>query len=102
EELEAFSYSVSHDLKTPLRHILSFLELIRRKIDVGADAELGQYFQYVLDAAADMGLIIEDLLHFSRVSKQTLQKKPLDVKGLIEGVLWELATEQHNRQVAIE
>lgn len=102
EELEAFSYSVSHDLKTPLRHIRSFLELIRRKIEPQMDDELRHDIQYVMNAAGNMGGIIEELLGFSRVSKQALLKKPLDMEALAKGVFQELEPERQGREIILD
>ncbi len=102
EELEAFSYSVSHDLKTPLRHISSFVELIRRRLEPIADPELAQYMQYVLSATNNMGLIIEELLHFSKVSQQTLQKKPTNQATIVQDVLKDFDADISNREVVIQ
>ncbi|HMN90925.1 MAG TPA: ATP-binding protein [Saprospiraceae bacterium] len=101
EELEAFSYSVSHDLKTPLRHISSFVDLIRRRLEPIADPELAQYMQYVLSATNNMGLIIEELLHFSKVSQQTLKKKPTNQATIVQDILQDFDADISSRNVVI-
>lgn len=71
KDLEAFAAAVSHDLRAPIRHMTSFLELFVQTLDEGALSEEQQeYLQYVLDANKRMRLMIEDLLRYSRLDRE--------------------------------
>lgn len=99
EELEAFSYSVSHDLKAPLRHIKSFLTVIRRKVQPVMDDDLNRYMQFVETAAKSMKATIDDLLEFSKIGKQPLRKRNTDMTAIVEEVIRELEPEQTGREI---
>lgn len=71
-ELEAFSYSVSHDLRAPLRAITGFADAIREEYGDRLDATAHEYLQHVLDGAARMNRLVEDLLNYSRLSRLEL------------------------------
>ena len=80
EELEAFSYSVSHDLRAPLRHIDGFVGLLKKRTAAGLDEEGRRYLEVVSDAARRMGALIEDLLAFSRMSRQDCSGRPMPTR----------------------
>jgi len=86
-ELEAFSYSVSHDLRAPLRAIDGFSHLLQTDYA----AELGgtgkSYIAHIRDAAQRMGLLIDDLLNLSRVSRSELARRPVDLTALAREVV---------------
>ena len=73
-ELEAFSYSVSHDLRAPLRHIDGFAALLRDSPASSLDANGHRLLRTIIDAAARMGRLIDDLLAFSRVGRTPLER----------------------------
>jgi signal transduction histidine kinase len=84
-ELEAFSYSVSHDLRAPLRHVTGFIELLRKQLErAGAcEAKADHYMRMIADAARQMGQLIDDLLGFARMSRGELARKPVDMNDLV-------------------
>jgi PAS domain S-box-containing protein len=98
-ELEAFSYSVSHDLRTPLRHILGFSELLKRETGEGASAKAKRYMTVISESADRMSKLIDDLLEFSRTSRAELRRDQVDLGLLVQGTLEELAPDQGDRTV---
>jgi light-regulated signal transduction histidine kinase (bacteriophytochrome) len=89
-ELEAFSYSVSHDLRAPLRHIHGYVEMLRSATDGTLSAKAGRYLQTIGEASLEMGELIDDLLAFSRVGRSDLTMAPIDLADLIHDVIGSL------------
>lgn len=87
EELEAFSYSVSHDLRAPLRHISGFIDLFFKKNADVLDEKGRYYLNTIKDSALGMKTLIEDLLVFSRVGRTDLKKQTVDLNALVEEVI---------------
>lgn len=99
-ELEAFSYSVSHDLRAPLRHVIGFVELLQQSASEGLDARSRHYLQVISEAARKMGVLIDDLLAFSRVGRVEMRQSPVSLQRLVEEVVKELAPAAGGREVA--
>jgi signal transduction histidine kinase len=83
EELQAFSYSVSHDLRTPVRHMLGFLELARKALDGRLDERSARYLDVVEQAGTQMNTLIDALLDLSRATQQSLRPQTLDLNELM-------------------
>ncbi|MCX6240088.1 MAG: PAS domain S-box protein [Bacteroidia bacterium] len=102
KELEAFSYSVSHDLRAPLRHISGFIDLfLENKTAELTDEELG-YLKTVTNSANQMGELIDALLSFSRLNRAELQKKPIDTMQIIQHGLQIFQAEIKARAIEIK
>jgi len=89
-ELEAFAYSVSHDLRAPLRAIDGFSQALLEDYGETFDAEGQDYFTRIRNNISRMGLLIDDLLHLSRVSRSEMRYAQVDLSALAEEVLREL------------
>jgi PAS domain S-box-containing protein len=101
-ELEAFSYSVSHDLRAPLRSIAAFSQILLNEYAAPLDAEGRRIMAIVLRNVKQMGTLIEDLLAFSRVSRASLDHRPVDMARLARGVAEELGVASPGRVIAID
>lgn len=101
KELESFSYSISHDLRAPLRAINGFLHILVEDYTAQLPDEAQQYIQVVCRNAQQMSRLIDDLLSFSQFSRQQLQKQPVAQSEIVRQTFADLSGEQANRQVAI-
>jgi signal transduction histidine kinase len=99
KELEAFSYSVSHDLRAPLRHIDGFAGLLRRHAGPQLDEKGQRYLDTISSSAREMGRLIDDLLVFSRMGRAELLSTPVRMDKLLREVLDSLAQETADRTV---
>ncbi|HBO73757.1 MAG TPA: two-component sensor histidine kinase, partial [Marinilabiliales bacterium] len=98
KELEAFSYSVSHDLRAPLRAIDSFSRILIEEYGHKLDSEGIRLFQIVTDNAKKMGMLIDDLLAFSRLSRKEIILSKIDMYDMAKSVFQELAvTDAHGK-----
>jgi PAS domain S-box-containing protein len=102
KELEAFSYSVSHDLRAPLRAIDGFSRILMDDHSANLPPEAIRYLEKVRTNARHMGALIDDLLRFSRLSRQSIIKQKIQPAGLVRQVLDDdLRGDRENRQVEI-
>src|SRR5258708_30085464 len=101
KELEAFSYSVSHDLRAPLRAINGFSRILVSNYDSQLPPEAQRLLGIVQSSVQQMDRLIEDLLAFSRFSRQPLRKQAITTGDLVRQVLDGLSSELENRQIEI-
>jgi signal transduction histidine kinase/CHASE3 domain sensor protein len=85
-ELEAFSYSVSHDLRAPLRHITGFAEKLQRHLGENADEDTRHYSEVVVNSSRRMSALIEDLLTYSRLGRHAMRLRGVDMQSMVEEV----------------
>ncbi len=102
KDLEAFSYSVSHDLRGPLRAINGFSAILLEDHAAELSPDARQLLTTVIDTAKQMNALIEDLLRFSRLGTQSLSKKPVNIANLVHEVLDELGRDREGRQIEIQ
>jgi signal transduction histidine kinase len=100
-ELEAFSYSVSHDLRAPLRAIDGFSRVIEEEAGDRLPAEAADALQRVQAAARRMGGLIDDLLNLSRVTRSELRHEPVDLTALAGSVVQDLRARDPHRTVSV-
>jgi len=99
KELESFSYSVSHDLRAPLRAINGFSNLLINEYADRLPADAIGYLNKVKSNASKMASLIDDLLTFSRLSRNPLKKRRVDLRGLVVQVIEDLHTEEGDRPI---
>lgn len=100
-ELEAFSYSVSHDLRAPLRHIAGFITLLEEECSSGLSNECREYVRYATEAATQMGALIDDLLEFSRFGRIAFQVERFDMRELVNETLARMENEFSGRNIQV-
>jgi two-component system sensor histidine kinase/response regulator len=96
-ELEAFCYSVSHDLRAPLRQVAGFVTLLEESFASGAKVDAGEYLSLIRASVNRMGQLIDDLLAFSRVGRAELKQVAVDLQPLVERVLQTLQPAMQGR-----
>jgi signal transduction histidine kinase/HAMP domain-containing protein len=103
KELEAFSYSVSHDLRAPLRAVDGYAQILEEEQAARLDADGQRVLGVIRDSARHMGQLIDDLLAFSRLGRKTLAAGEIDMQALVEEVLGELRAHAETRwpQIAL-
>ncbi len=102
KELEAFSYSVSHDLRAPLRAIGSFSHILFEEHATHLSPDAQNLLSRVTANTRRMERLIEDLLRFSRLGRQPLAKQPINIAPLVREVLEELHKEQGDRRINVQ
>lgn len=99
QELEAFSYSVSHDLRAPLRHVQGYVQMLRRTVDGQLSEKAGHYLQTISDASVEMGQLIDDLLAFSRMGRTELHETPASLDALVQDTVRGLEMATRGRHI---
>jgi PAS domain S-box-containing protein len=99
KELEAFAYSVSHDLRAPVRHIAGFTELLQKHADPVLDDKSRRHISMILGSANRMGNLVDDLLAFSRIGRAETQKTTVKLEQLVKDVIGEIAPDTQDRNI---
>jgi chemotaxis family two-component system sensor kinase Cph1 len=99
KELEAFSYSVSHDLRAPLRHIAGYGDLLRENEGVKLSERGQRFLNNILDSARFAGTLVDDLLTFSQMGRAALRPTPVDLNEMVQAVVDEFGSETAGRKV---
>lgn len=102
EELEAFSYSVSHDLRAPLRHVTGFVNLLINEAGPSLSKKSLEHLTTISDSAKRMGNLIDDLLTFSRVGRAPLQKTELNLEEMARDVMGDFQLETKDRKISLK
>src|SRR6202008_374323 len=100
KELESFAYSVSHDLRAPLRHVFGFAELLQKHSALDLDEKGRGYVRTIQDSGRRMGNLIDDLLGFSRMARAETKKTVVNLEQLVHEAISELAGETGGRDIA--
>jgi light-regulated signal transduction histidine kinase (bacteriophytochrome) len=100
-ELESFAYSVSHDLRAPLRSIDGFSRILVEEYAVGLQPTARDYLQRVRNASQRMGQLIDDLLSLSRVTRSELKRVRTDMSAIAEAIIQEFRVESPERSVDV-
>ena len=99
QELEAFTYSVAHDLRAPLRHIDAFSRILSEDFSASLPPEARRYLETIRNGSRNMSQLVDDLLNLARVGRQELRRKPIPLGGLVKEVVADLKRETEGRQI---
>ena len=99
KELEAFSYTVSHDLRAPMRHIAGYADLVLDMPDLALTDRARRYLGNVKDAAAFAGQLVDSLLNFSRMGRTAIKPRAVSCTTLVDGLVRELTRHEAGRRI---
>ena len=100
KELEGFSYSISHDLRAPLRHLTGFVNLLNKHISNRLDEKSQHYLEVISDSAIKMGRLIDDILSFSRMGRLEIMRSRINLEALVKDVIRENESEWKDREIS--
>jgi PAS domain S-box-containing protein len=100
-ELESFSYSVSHDLRAPLRAVNGFAGIVLEEYGPKLDEAGRRYLERIRNGGQKMGVLIDDLLAFSRLGRQAMNLQTVDSRRLVQSVINELAPQREGREIEL-
>jgi signal transduction histidine kinase len=100
-ELEAFTYTVSHDLKSPLRGLVGFCQALQEDYGDGLDATGRRYLATIRDSASRMGQLIDDLLRYARVERRAIERRPVLLKPMLDQLLQDFTEELETRHLTV-
>jgi K+-sensing histidine kinase KdpD len=99
KELESFAYSVSHDLRAPLRHVIGYSEFLQQHTSSSLDETGQEYVQTIVEAAKRMGNLIDDLLAFSRIGRAETRTTAVDLQQLVADVASEVGAQAASKDI---
>ncbi len=100
-QLENFAYIASHDLKAPIRSVLSFMQLLRNNIKDTIDEKNLRFVDIVLEASKNMQVLIDDLLSYSRINTQEVEMEEIEVSAMLSRLLIELSATINDKEASI-
>jgi K+-sensing histidine kinase KdpD len=100
KELESFAYSVSHDLRAPLRHLVGYSELLQKHASNSLDDKSKKYMQTILEAGKRMGNLIDDLLAFSRIGRAETRTTVVNLQQLVTEVVSEIGAQTKREDIS--
>jgi PAS domain S-box-containing protein len=100
KELEAFAYSISHDLRAPIRHIVGYAQLLQKYSSSALDEKSHRYMMTILESAKRMGALIDDLLAFSRIGRAEARESTVNLDLLVKEALSEVQQDMNGRNIA--
>jgi PAS domain S-box-containing protein len=100
KDLEAFAYSISHDLRAPLRHLAGFAELLRKSAAASLNEKSTHYITMIMQAANRMGTLIDDLLAFSRISRAESHNSIVNLEQIVQEAVAEVRQDASERKIA--
>ncbi len=98
-ELESFSYSVSHDLRAPLRHVDGFARILKEEYSLNMPEDAIRYLDRVLEAATHMGQLIDDLLNLARKGQKEMKREGVQIASVVKQAIAELPLEAQERHI---
>lgn len=101
KELESFNYSISHDLRTPLRIANSYAQLLDNKLAGSKDEDIEEYLHFITGGIRKMNDLINDLLNLSKVGKKILNPEKVDTKALVDELVKINLTQYKNRDIEL-
>jgi PAS domain S-box-containing protein len=101
-ELESFSYSVSHDLRAPLRHVQGYVVMLQRVMDGQLPEKAGRYLKTISEASIEMGQLIDDLLDFSRMGRTEMRETAVPLTALVRDCVQRIEASAAGREIAWE
>lgn len=101
DDLKSFAYSVSHDLKAPLRHITGFINMLKQETDQ-SDEKISHYTNVIRDSSVKMNTLIEDLLTFSRVGSVEMEKTETNLNAIITSILGQFEEDITGRAIEVK
>ena len=99
KELEAFTYSVSHDLRAPLRHIVGFSKMLQETCGSSLTPECQHYLKRIEDGTHRMGMLVDDLLNLTRIGRQELKLQMVDLNPILSDIVADLSLDTEGRRV---
>jgi PAS domain S-box-containing protein len=99
KELEAFTYSVSHDLRAPLRHIAGFSKMLAEECGASLQPEALHYLRRIQDGTRRMGMLVDDLLNLARIGRHELRLQATGLHSIVKDVIAELTPDMEGRQI---
>lgn len=99
KELEAFSYSVSHDLRAPLRHIVGYAEILRETGEQCLSAEQKRYISTIIESSEYAGRLVDKLLNFSRLGRAKLERTSIDMDLLVSETVRDVVRDAQDRRI---